>query len=239
MEIHAIHGFLGLPTDWDQFNFQNLYAHDLTNTEIVPSTDGFWGWARRFNQKVLKDSKNNERILMGYSLGGRLAIHALLDNPSQWKAGIIISSHPGYKTESERSVCLQNDQAWAVRFENEPWDLVLQTWNAKPTFAGLEFPIIRHEDQFSRKQLAHQLRTCSRAYQDDLSKPLQNFRLPLLWICGKLDRNFVTSSKELNFVHPLSRVEIVEDAAHRVPWEQPEKFLNLIQSFKSEILSCT
>lgn len=229
-DIHALHGFLGLPTDWDVFNLSNLHAYDLLNPTIDPTTEGFWTWANRFN-----NSTKSHGILMGYSLGGRLAMHALLENPTKWKAGIIISSHVGFKTEKEKISRVQADSAWAERFEKEPWEKVLHDWNAQSVFGGVDFPLLRHENQFSRKHLADLLRVCSRGYQDDLLHAIQNFQRPILWMGGKLDPNFVRAAKELHFAHPLSRVEIIEDAAHRVPWEQPEKFLKTIQSFIDEV----
>lgn len=241
IEIHAIHGFLGLPTDWNSLELPNLQTYDLTDPTIAPSSDGFWGWANRFNANLKNSSSSypqQNRILVGYSLGGRLGMHALLANPKLWKGGVIISSHTGLKTEKEKMKWLQNDSVWAERFENEPWEKVLEAWNAKSVFAGVDFPIARKENQFSRKSLGDQLRYFSRGYQDDLSASIQNFDLPILWICGKLDHNFHTAAHELNFSHPLSRVEIVEDAAHRVPWEQPEKFIKLINEFTNEVSSC-
>jgi 2-succinyl-6-hydroxy-2,4-cyclohexadiene-1-carboxylate synthase len=235
MEIHAIHGFLGLPTDWNLLNIPNLKTYDLTHPEIAPSTDGFWGWARRFNSFTAPQNG----ILMGYSLGGRLGMHALLENPNQWKAGIIIStSLAGYKTEQEKTARFKADCEWAELFEKEPWEKVLEAWNSQSTFAGVSYPIRREENQFSRKHLSQQLRLFSRAYQDDLSISIENFQLPILWVCGALDTNFQRAAKDLNIRHPLSRVEIIENTAHRVPWEQPEQFVKIIKSFIQEVSSC-
>lgn len=234
LEIHAIHGFLGLPTDWDIFNLPHLHAYDLTDPAIEPSSAGFWEWAKRFNEH----SSPKDGILLGYSLGGRLCMHALLENPTKWNAAIIVSSHTGFKTEKEKIARIQADEVWAKRFENEPWEQILQTWNAQSVFGGVDFPLVRPEHQFPREKRGHLLRVCSRGYQDDLSTAIENSSLPILWICGKLDTTFQAAAKELRFAHPLSEVHIVEGAAHRVPWEQPEKFLKLTQSFISEVSSC-
>lgn len=233
-EIHAIHGFLGLPTDWNLFNLTNLHAYDLNDPAIAPTSAGFWEWAKRFNEQV--SPKNG--VLLGYSLGGRLCMHALLDNPSKWKAAIIVSSHTGFKTEREKIARIQADSLWADRFEKEPWDQILKDWNEQPVFGGMDFVIPRLEEHFPREKRGHLLRVCSRGHQDDLSMAIQNTTVPILWICGQLDTSFQAAARELRFGHPFSQVEIVEGAAHRVPWEQPEKFLKLIQSFIKEVSLC-
>lgn len=231
--LHAIHGFLGLPSDWNVFKIPSLIAHDLTSPALSPSSDGFWGWAKRFN--ALSNS-TEKKILLGYSLGGRLAIHALLDQPTQWLGGIIVSSNPGLKNSDEKSIRLQQDVRWAERFEKESWSSVLKAWNQQSVFAGISSPLPRHENQFDRQHLAQLLKVFSLGHQEDLTTSLSKLPIPILWIYGKFDTKFQNLSKNLSFSHPKSRVEFIEGAAHRVPWEQPIAFINLIQSFIQEVL---
>ena len=155
-EIFALHGFLGSPSDWQllekAFPKAKLHAVDLFDKRYSQS---LIDWAKSFNESAKQS--NGKRILIGYSLGGRLALHALLDNPSLWSAAILISANPGLKSEQERSDRLASDSRWASRFLIESWDVLLDDWNKQPIFANDSFSFQRCEKDFSRAQLAEAL----------------------------------------------------------------------------------
>jgi 2-succinyl-6-hydroxy-2,4-cyclohexadiene-1-carboxylate synthase len=225
--IHALHGFLGHHSDWNYLSIPGIQPHNLFDEAIRPGADGFWGWARRFNDYVSSDGD----VILGYSLGGRLAMHALLNKPVKWKAAIIISSHTGLQSEDAKKARIADDHKWAERFENDPWHEVMADWGKQAVFGGIPHPLPRPESHFSRKEQAHLLRSCSRGYQDDLTDLLQNVNVPIHWICGELD----LQAKELKFNHQKSRVNMIPGAAHRVPWEQPKLFTASINQFIKEV----
>lgn len=229
-EIHAVHGFLGLPSDWNIFNFPNIITHNLFNGSISPSEDGFWEWAHRFNAQV-----ESNGIYLGYSLGGRLGMHALLDNPKKWKAAIFVSAHTGIQSPQDRSTRLQDDLKWAERFKSDPWDLVLSDWNAQSVFGGMPYLLPREEKDFCREHLSFLLTRYSRGHQDNLKDSIQQVYVPILWICGEKDHKFQQAAKDLLFHHKKSNVQIIPGAAHRVPWEQPHFFKQLVHTFINEV----
>lgn len=49
--LYALHGFLGLPTDWSMFEPIN---HPI---EIKDSELDFWAWSRNFNSSIKKKAK--------------------------------------------------------------------------------------------------------------------------------------------------------------------------------------
>lgn len=233
IKIHALHGFLGLPSDWKEFNFESCSSHDLSNPAIAPNHDGFWGWAKRFNQFTAPQND----VLMGYSLGGRLALHALLDQPQKWKAAVLISANPGLQSIEQKDERLKADKQWAQRFIHEPWNHVLKAWNDQEVFKGKQFPLSRDEHQFSRLHLSFLLTTFSLGLQEDLTSLIHQLNLPILWVCGQQDSKFCELAQKITFFHKQSKVKIVADTAHRVPWEKPLQFKNLVQSFISEVYS--
>lgn len=74
MNVYALHGFLTQPSLWD---FLGLKIHALDIYSIPGTTQN--EWAKHFNATI---PTKNDNILIGYSLGGRLALHALLDQPN-------------------------------------------------------------------------------------------------------------------------------------------------------------
>ncbi|MEQ1840332.1 MAG: alpha/beta fold hydrolase, partial [Verrucomicrobiales bacterium] len=80
------------------------------------------------------------RHLLGYSMGGRIALQALADEPDFWTGAVIISAHPGLKTEQERAQRRKSDLAWAHLARTAPWSDFLAKWNAQSVLDGTPLP---------------------------------------------------------------------------------------------------
>lgn len=223
-KIYALHGFLGLPSDWDPFKFVDKPLQ-LENEQL-----DFWDWAAKFNRK--NSNKETKKILVGYSLGGRLAMHALLENPDNWFGAILISAHPGLDLNQDKEARLENDRRWAQRFLNDPWELLMADWNKNPVFQNLAFPFPREEHLFNRKILAEQLIRWSLGKQESLALRLKNLKIPLMFMVGTLDTKFCELAKKFT---SSFQVSMIPEAAHRVPWDQPKLFEEQVTKFIEEI----
>lgn len=225
--IFAIPGFLGLAKDWDflkpQFNVFGVNWHDI-------SWNSLSDWGKGFNKWAHTQSRDCS-ILMGYSLGGRLALHALYENPNQWKKAIIISSHPGLETSEEKFSRYSQDLQWADRFKNEEWDSLMKAWNGQEIFS--QDPIIfkRKEEDYPREQLVKAFLQRSLGLQKNLRQQIFDLKIPLLWVTGSNDKKYSEIAERLVFSHPESRHIKIPSAGHRVPWSQPEIFTSLLQQF--------
>lgn len=222
MTLIALHGFLGSPSDWN-FWPSGEWGVKTFVPYTIGSASSCEEWAEQFNQEIIAKTKA-PRFLMGYSMGGRLALHALSMNPSMWEAGILISTHPGLQTDSERAIRLLHDQKWAEKFKNEPWDKVMQEWNKQPIFQNT-YSFERSEQD--RTLLVQQLTNFSLGRQNDLRRNLP--RLPLIWVIGELDTLYRHYANEICKLHPFSTHLQLSDAGHRAPWDAPEKFSELIK----------
>jgi 2-succinyl-6-hydroxy-2,4-cyclohexadiene-1-carboxylate synthase len=220
MAIYALHGFLGSPSDWNGF-FPTLHAPNLFEESPIP----FWEWAESFNRKII-DSGN---VLIGYSMGGRLALHALIENPSLWKAAIIISANPGIENESERFDRLHADKLWHDRFLHEPWEALMDAWNRQPIFVG--DPLVRHEKDFSRQALAEAMLSWTVGKQDFLKPSIEELDIPILWIVGENDKKYVEIAKKIKLKNKKSKISIAPHAGHRVPWQSKIWFTKEVEKF--------
>ena len=237
LSITALHGFLGLPADWshlppDKFRLYHIHA---PNIEIPFPPTNLWKWANAFNQST---AKVGPRILMGYSLGARLAMHAILDtSPSPWDAAVIISAHPGLISNMEKKKRLTKTEEWATRFENEPWDTLIEGWNSQEVFSKIDAFFSRKESDYQREQLAGLLRHWSLGHQDNLRPSLEKLSIPILWIAGEKDQTYSEIASSMHFSHPSSRVWIAPNSGHRVPWEQPIAFQQQLNAFCDTFLN--
>jgi 2-succinyl-6-hydroxy-2,4-cyclohexadiene-1-carboxylate synthase len=230
MITYAFHGFLGRPADWDCFNIASqIHAIDLFDAKTFNHHQSLHECA----QGLRISNNGNKNILLGYSLGGRMALHLLLQQPELWDAAIFVSTHPGIQDKNEKHQRQTRDHAWAKRFEMEPWDTLLQDWHAQDVFGGHR--VERKENQFNRQILSDVLRNWSLGAQDFLLPFLKDVAVPILWIAGEKDHRYSEQARSLSLKHPLSKVWISPNVAHRVPWEAPELFQNEVNQFLIEL----
>lgn len=231
MDSLFLHGFFGLPNDWKSLSLKeklpgNSLYHDLFASidEVAP----FDSWAERFNRKVKRGT-----LLVGYSLGGRLALHAALQRPELYRALVLVSAHYGLKEEKERLERRKNDEIWADKIENMGWEQLVSDWNRQPPFLGDPSPNPMNEADFSRDVLAQAMRRWSLGNQENLKRELEELPLPVLYVAGANDAKFAQLAKALRFKEPRSNIWIAPESAHRVPWRQSKKFtlqfLNFVQ----------
>ncbi len=236
LALYAIHGFLGAPSDWDvltPFVFTlNIIAKDIF--KVSPPEGGFEKWAEKFNQNA-KEKEATHRVLLGYSLGGRLALHALLQKPSLWSAAIFISSHPGLDDQRQREHRINEDCVWSKRFQNDSWMSLMSDWNSRLIFHNT-FEPVRQESAYSRKQLSEALFHWSLGKQEFLWPQLVQVRTPVLWLTGENDASSWSKYQTGPFVNPRSEVKIIPGAGHRALWDQPKLIGESIYNFIKEAL---
>jgi 2-succinyl-6-hydroxy-2,4-cyclohexadiene-1-carboxylate synthase len=201
MVIVALHGFLGLPRDWDFLREAGFNVAALHGGQALLPVLGRGG---------------PDDVILGYSRGGRLALQALL-NGARYQRAVFISTRVSPPAESRES--------WAQRFEHDDWQTLLRDWNAQPLFGGHVLP--RAEEDFDRAELARQLRENVPA----ALPRLHELALPTLWIAGARDPKYVAEAELAASRAPNAAVEIVEGAAHRVPWEQPHAVVAALRRF--------
>lgn len=257
--IIALHGFLGLPADWDLV-FKNkggqsgadskdtadVWAVDLWHqlAEIDESSaDAFRDWARLFNESVERKfthARAEDRpTLLGYSMGGRLAIHAMLARPDLYRSAVIVSAHPGLALESERASRRESDERWAERFLSEPWEELIAAWNSQGVLArpeisrsddGKAIRLERLEREFDRVRLARAMRLWSLGRQEDLRPQLARLQLPILFMSGGEDEKFTRLLSALT-LSPFQERQVVPSAGHRLPWDDPDEFRQRLEGF--------
>ena len=236
----AIHGFLGRPADWTLvFGSEiSFVAVDLwPMARSLYSLNGYKSWREEF----LSRDFAGKPVLVGYSMGGRLAMHAALAAPERFAGAIFVSANPGLTSEDERAARLRNDQVWAEQFRSDKWEHVLRAWNAQSvlqppprTLAPDAIELKRVESDFDREALAIGMTAWSLGAQRDLRAELARLTMPILYVTGSEDAKFTSMMAAL----PLPahhRHVVVSGAGHRVPWDQPRAFRDLVREFVARV----
>jgi 2-succinyl-6-hydroxy-2,4-cyclohexadiene-1-carboxylate synthase len=74
---------------------------------------------------------------LGYSLGGRVALHLALAVPERVRALIVASASPGIANAEERAERARSDQTVAELIEREGIAAFVERWETQPLFASL------------------------------------------------------------------------------------------------------
>jgi 2-succinyl-6-hydroxy-2,4-cyclohexadiene-1-carboxylate synthase len=232
--IWALHGFLGRGTDWDDLRaacatagLPTLHTPDLFGAPPASRTLAAWG--EHFAARVAEDDASP--VLLGYSLGGRLALHALLARPRLWRGAVIVSTHPGLDDQAERVARRAADQRWAERFLHDPWDAVRTDWDAQPVFGGAPRSLPQPESAYDRTALASALVEWSLGLQEPLWPRLGAIPCPVRWIAGARDLRYVTLGRRAVAELPRGELRVAPGAGHRVPWEAPAWFAEQVVEF--------
>jgi 2-succinyl-6-hydroxy-2,4-cyclohexadiene-1-carboxylate synthase len=237
--IVAVHGFLGNSGDWQNvktallqlvpdvdFQTVDLFAM-LPNMKEKTLQD----WAKKFN-RAQKNRHVERNILIGYSLGGRLALQAAFDKPGLWDEVALVSAHPGLGSEDDKNKRRQADLDWANKFLNMPWQDVVRMWNGQPLFLGSTEPT-RNETEYSRESLASALVNWSLSTQDFVADKISPLKPKLHWFAGEKDGKYVDLFHNLKVDGFIEDVVIIKGASHRVIFDTPEELARqLVQRLK-------
>jgi 2-succinyl-6-hydroxy-2,4-cyclohexadiene-1-carboxylate synthase len=209
--------------------FPDREIHVVDSLALADSHEvDFASWTRGFLDAVPKGSP---ALLFGYSMGARLALHALRAAPTRWASATLVSGHPGLVDPEEKAARIRDDEIWARRAESDPWPRFLADWEARPVFqTGIPprrwnpwLARVWEEDRRDleprRAAIATSLRAWSLGLQDDFRPFLSACAVPVTWITGALDEKFTRLGSELAAGCPCIHHTIVPDAGHRVPWE--------------------
>ncbi|WP_074012670.1 2-succinyl-6-hydroxy-2,4-cyclohexadiene-1-carboxylate synthase [Candidatus Sodalis sp. SoCistrobi] len=145
--------------------------------------------------QTLRGLDIGDYILIGYSLGGRLALyHACHGQDPRLRALYVEGAHPGLADAPARRQWLRHDLAWARRFAGEPQAAVLADWYRQPVFSDItpmqRADLIRLRAGNFGAGIAAMLMAGSLGRQPDLLAPLRRLTLPFGYLCGAQDAKF-------------------------------------------------
>lgn len=174
--------------------------------------------------------------VVGYSMGGRLALHVAARRPERLLSLLTVGAHAGLEEDS-RAGRKRGDEALAERIEQDGIESFVDYWGALPLFAGLERrgPAYLAEVRAERLKnhvsgLACSLRGMGAGVMEPVWEQLGRLKVPCTFVAGQLDHGYVASARRLAAAVPNGRLEIVPRAGHAVHQERPDAFARLLAS---------
>jgi 2-succinyl-6-hydroxy-2,4-cyclohexadiene-1-carboxylate synthase len=166
--------------------------------------------------------------LAGYSMGGRLALHAALAMPERVRRLVLIGASPGLADPNERAARLEDDRRLADEIEGLSIEQFASLWARTPVLAG-QPPWIR-EDRLrsSVSGLARALRGLGTGALPPVWDRLGELSMPVVLVVGERDAKFAAIAERMAAAIPDASLVVVPGAGHAVHLEQPEAVAELL-----------
>ncbi len=180
--------------------------------------------------------------VLGYSMGGRIALHLAAAAPGRVRALVLESASPGLSEPDERRERVRADEALAESIERDGVEAFAERWERLPLFASqVALPAeVRAAQRAQRLRnsalgLANSLRGMGAGRQESLWGGLPAMATPSLLIVGALDAKFCAIARRMAAAMPTARLAVVPGAGHAVHLEQPQVYAERVLAFLSSI----
>lgn len=242
-----LHGFTGCKEFWAPLAERwaadwDVWAPDLPgHGESALPTGGLAEAA-----KTLASEMPPSATVVGYSLGGRLALHLATQHPERVSRLVLVGASAGLETEEARAQRRADDARWVRMLRHEGLDAFLTAWEALPLFAGhRQAPPARQDwlrslrERQTAEGLARSLETFGLGEQASLHEDVTTLLVPTWWVAGAKDEKFWAIAEAMAARMPAGRAIAVAGSGHNVPFERPDEFCDLVGALaprKKEIL---
>lgn len=249
----TLHGFTGSAVDFDAlFHYQcYLFSADLLNHHQIlhvelPGHDG--SPIQIIDNQLLAvfekiehllapfDLNQKELVILGYSMGARIALHYALAYPQKVKKLILLSVSPGIEDVQERSQRFEQD----LKLSNHMLDLGLEDflieWAQHPLIQSQHIvpkPLkkIIHQRRLHHniEGLAQSLIAYSPGKLPSLWNRLSEIMCPIYLITGENDLKYCEIAKRIQQLIPSAVMHIVPNVGHAPHIEAPDVFMLLLE----------
>lgn len=170
-------------------------------------------------------------IYVGYSMGGRVALHIALRYPHLMSQLVLIGATPGIVDAEERSARRRADDELAKSIEHDGVPTFINRWLANPMFAGLPKTTtdIEERNQNSAIGLAGSLRHAGTGTQDSLWGRLASLSMPVTLIVGAEDHKFAVIAEQMaEEIGPHAKQYLIAGSGHTAHLERPAAVASII-----------
>lgn len=242
-----LHGFTGDATVWNPLcgelaDVAKCYAVDIIGHGKSDSPAD----ARRYRMMSVVDDLFllMERLgiakadILGYSMGGRLALSFAQKYPRKVRKLILESSSPGLKSEAERNERIARDEKLAAFIEEKGIKEFVDYWENIPLFASQKKLPAEIRDKIRQQRLknlpnglAASLRGMGTGVQPSWWEELESLEIEILLITGLLDEKFCRIAEQMSAKLPNCRREVVSGCGHTIHVEDFKKFVTIVREF--------
>ena len=244
----ALHGFTGGGSDFAplvktfpawRWNAPDLPGHspDLKNPN-APKDDCTLAANLEFLDSLIPEKSSEASVLLGYSLGGRLALRYALSRPGRVAALVLIGASPGILENAERQQRRAEDELLAQRILTGGVKAFLDEWQRRPLIASQarlpeawRIAMRQRREQHRAEGLAASLRGFGQGAVEPVWNELGELRLPVLICAGEEDEKYATLAEKMAAACPSAETLIVSGAGHMAHLENLPAFAAGLRAF--------
>ncbi|MEH7492322.1 2-succinyl-6-hydroxy-2,4-cyclohexadiene-1-carboxylate synthase [Neobacillus niacini] len=245
-----LHGFTGDSSTWTPFcpvwgTHSKLIIPDIIGhggTDSPGDINYYQMESAAEDLILLLDLLGIEKIdLLGYSMGGRLALTLAILYPERVRKLILESASPGLKTNEERVLRRMKDEELANFINDQGIVSFVDYWEAIPLFStmsslpnSIKESIREQRLSNNAKGLANSLLGMGTGSQASWWSKLDLVSCEVLLLTGEKDEKFCKiAEKMLEDMRKASWIAI-NDCGHAIHVEQKEKFGTIVSDFLSK-----
>lgn len=245
-----LHGFMGCGDEWSEISERlpelfcivpDLPGHGLSIGELTDDDFSFESTARLIID-MMDDLELETAWLVGYSMGGRIALYTAIKYQHRFSGLILESANPGLESDAARRDRRAHDEKIIAKMQSEGIDRFVDTWLSNPMFANMR----DRGDAFDRLKtlrrsnsidnLALSLRGAGTGVQLSMWDRLPELELPVMLVCGEHDEKFISIAERLCRETGDCNVARISQSGHNTHFERPDQFRECILKFVSEIV---
>ncbi|MEE2755332.1 MAG: alpha/beta fold hydrolase [Myxococcota bacterium] len=240
----GLHGFTGGPGDYSEL--AKCLGHHFTASHLLGhgplAKAGPTAFEIDAYANFIVEAADSSTVLIGYSMGARVAIDTLVRKKHRPKALVLISGTAGISAPAEREARYQKDIALAHQLTELGVDEFLKLWNQTPLISTQSNASVELQKRMSsiRKKhtavgLAYALKTLSPGRLPSRWNELHQLTLPVLLITGRLDTKYDGLAEKLRKQLPNATRGVIDTAGHAPHIEAPGPTANLIRRFVASL----
>ena len=190
-----------------------------------------------FEERVaeLREGAAPGAVPVGYSMGGRLALHLAVREPERFAALVTLGASGGIDHPGERRRRRAADEELAAWMERSRIEEVVARWERLPVFAGQPEELLERQRAgrltHDPRLLAQLLRSAGQGALPSVSADLARVPAPVLALAGERDRRYVEAGARIARIAPHGATLTVSGAGHAAHLERPREVARLLLEF--------
>jgi len=240
-----LHGFTGSVRAWDEVSTSLLGEARLVRVDLAGhgrsaapmEVPEYTLEATTRDLTATLDKLGFDTVdLLGYSMGGRAALHFAVHAQHRLRRLVLESASPGIEEDAERARRVASDNALAERILRDGLPAFVDEWERQPLLlpAAHVSRHVRDRQHALRLHntplgLANSLRGMGAGQQQPLWSALPGLQVPVDLIVGQDDARYSAMARRMAASLPRAELTVVADAGHTVHVDQPAAFVKAVR----------